>query len=279
LHARIAVLHRSTQRRHLDSAGVLGLFALRVSGQKRSIGGVRTSALLAGISGLLGTPSALVTLRGAGGTGALAFSDDRARAAHNLESAMAEGPTLEVARLGSLVVASGNTIGGRWPRYGPAVADLGVKVVIASPLGRPAARLGAMCALGGDPALIDTAISTLDDVTTALTEMLLDGAKRPARPGCPVRAVMPPFGVLPQQDALHQAISMVSVQCECTTDDATDLIAARAFAEDLTVTDVARQVVAGELRLDGRLQRLENRCRRQARVLRLFDIPGITRVL
>ncbi len=49
---------------------------------------------------------------------------------------------------------------------------------------------------------------------------------------------------------VHQATGMVSVQLACSVQDAFARLQAKAFAEDVGVTDVARQVVQRELRFE-----------------------------
>jgi hypothetical protein len=55
----------------------------------------------------------------------------------------------------------------RWPRYGPAVTELGVRAVLAVPL-PPADSLGALCAYDLQPAITDHAAAAADRIATAL---------------------------------------------------------------------------------------------------------------
>ena len=45
---------------------------------------------------------------------------------------------------------------------------------------------------------------------------------------------------------VHQAAGMVSVQCDCSIEDAQDLLAMRAFAEGVPVAEIATLVVTGQ---------------------------------
>jgi hypothetical protein len=51
------------------------------------------------------------------------------------------------------------------------------------------------------------------------------------------------------QSVVPQAVGMVRDQCGCRLEDAADLLAARAFAEDMPLAEVARQVLSGEIQL------------------------------
>ena len=244
LHARMAKLYRRTERRHLATAEVHRLFGLRAT-QNGQPGRDGATAFLAALAGLLDTTSVMVSLRTDRAIVAVAASDDIARKAHELEIVMAEGPVSEAARSGTPVLVAGTALCERWPRYGPAVAGLGVTTVMAAPLGLADARFGAMCALGRS-AISDGVPVTLDGVARALTGILLKGTV-----GEDSRdySTLSQIGPIIAQDVVNQAVGMVSVQCGCSIDAAADLLVARAFAEELPVADVATQVVSGRLLL------------------------------
>jgi hypothetical protein len=246
LHARLGALYRQVERRHLVSAEINRQLAVRINGWLSHPDGALTPVFLAAVAGMLGAPSALVVLRGQRAVITVRASDGMARAAQDLETVLAEGPALEAARSGVPVMAAGTALLDRWPRYGPAAAELGVAAVMAAPLGPPAARLGALCALDRVPTIPENAALTLRDITAALTRVLLDGA----RPGTPADlAVLPLIGAEDTLAVVHQAAGMVSVQCGCSVDDAADLLAARAFAEGLPLAEIALRVVSGQTHL------------------------------
>jgi len=242
----MAKLYRRTEQRHLATAEVHRLFGLRATLNSGQPGRNGATAFLAALAGLLDTTSVMVTLRSDRSIVALAVSDDIARKAHDLEIVMAEGPVGEAARAGAPVLVAGNALCDRWPRYGPAVADLGVTTVIAAPLGLADARFGAMCALGRGSVISDGVPVTLDGVARALTGILLKGTV-----GEDSRdySTLSQIGPIITQDVVNQAIGMISVQCGCSIDAAADLLVARAFADELPVAEVAAQVVAGRLLL------------------------------
>jgi hypothetical protein len=243
LHVRMAELHRRSEQRHRASAEVHRLLA---SPTRLPPDGVSEPVVLSGVAGLLGASSALVTLCGQRIGAAVAVSDRLAREAYDLEMVMAEGPARDAVRAGRPVLTGGQRLLDRWPRYGPAIAGLGLTAVIAAPLGPPAVRFGVMCALGSEEAISDATPSSLAGVVSALTKMLLSSAEDQESADADI---LPRLGVVASLDALHQAIGMVSVQCGCGVDDAADLIAARAFAEGSPIADVAADIVASRIRL------------------------------
>jgi hypothetical protein len=241
LHARMVELYRRTEQRHRASAQVHSLFAERSADRHDRPGASDATAFLAAVADLLGTTSALITLRSERAVVAVAASDALAREAHELEVVMGEGPAYDAAQLGLPVLVGGTALCDRWPRYGPVAADLGIRAAIAAPLGPPTARFGTICALGVEPAIRDTAALTLDGISGALTSMLLaDSGGGVAGDG----AILPHLRAI-WQDVVNQAIGMISVQCECSIDDAADILTARAFADERPIADVASQIVAG----------------------------------
>jgi hypothetical protein len=247
LNARLAALYRRMEERHLASAQLHGLVAAKLERLAACPEGTLRPVFLAAIASELGVSSALAVLHGRRqGAAVIGASDRTAQAAHDLELVMAEGPMLEAARSGVPVRAAGAALADRWPRYGPAVAELGVQAVVAAPLGLPGTRIGALCALGREPVIGEEAALAAGRMADAFTRLLL----------CPAGPQWPddnPFAA-PLSDGtgylavVHQAAGMVSVHCNCNIRDAQDLLAMRAFAEGVPVADIAVQVVTGQTR-------------------------------
>jgi len=250
LHARLGALYRRMEARHLASAQLHGLHAARLDRWADGPEGPLQPVFMAAIANVLGASSALAVLHGQQhGAAVVGASDRTAQTAHALELVMAEGPALEAARCGAPVAAAGTALADRWPRYGTAVTELGVHAVAAAPLGLPGARIGALCALGREPEMGDEAGSAAGRMADAFTQLLLQLA-----------GVQLPGLQLPDDDSLvlslfdgasylavvHQAAGMVSVHCNCSIEDAQDLLAMRAFAEGVPVADIATRVVTGQ---------------------------------
>ena len=247
LHARMTDLYRQIEARHLAAVRVTELHADRMeSWLNGGRGQASRPVFMAAVASALGTPSAAATLRGQRHASVVAAaSDATARAAHELELVMAEGPAADAAAAGTSIAVAGPALLDRWPHYGPALAELGVRAVTAAPLGPPGARLGALCGYAAEPVLRDGVAAATDRMALALTEMvLLDVSVPGSGLGGPV---LPVFGGDGYPAIIHQAAGMVSVQCDCGVDDAEDLLAARAFATSTPVEQIAVQVVRGEI--------------------------------
>jgi hypothetical protein len=249
LHARMRDLYRQIEERHLAAVRVTELYAIRMeSWLNGAYGQASRPVFMAAVASALGTPSAAATLRGQRHTSVVAAaSDATARAAHELEIVLSEGPAADAAAAGTSIAVAGTALLDRWPQYGPAVAELGVRAVTAAPLGPPGTRLGALCAYTAEPVIRDGAAAATDRMAVVLTHMvLLDVHVPESGQGGPI---LPVFGADGFPAIVHQAAGMVSVQCDCGVDDAEDLLAARAFATSTPVEQIAIQVVRGETSL------------------------------
>jgi hypothetical protein len=136
----------------------------------------------------------------------------------------------------------------RWPLYGPAIGELGVRAVVAVPLRSAAARLGALCAYSPEPVLPDSILSAARRVADAVTHTMLLLPPDPTADGGV--GDVPLFGESDYQAVVHQAAGMVAVQCGCGIDDAERLLRARAFADGRPVEEISLSVLRQETRLD-----------------------------
>ena len=254
LHVRMAALQRRAERRHLAAAEMHSLLAARPRG-RHGVPDFVAPAVMDGVARALGTASALAVLRGRHSVAAIGASDAIARAAHDLETVMAEGPANEAARTGRHVTATGMQLLDRWPHYGPAARELGVAAVLAAPLGPPGARLGALCALDNVPVIREATALTLRGMSAALTRALLERQDLDDRHEAFAGEVFGESGgsevmlfaqTVISEAEINQAIGMISVQCACSLDAAADLLAARAFADGIPAAQIAEQVVRGE---------------------------------
>lgn len=136
----------------------------------------------------------------------------------------------------------------RWPAFAQAGVGAGVLAVFAFPLALGAIRIGVLVlyrdrrgVLSADE-LADGLV--LADVATHMVLGLQAGA--PADTLHELLAKEPPHWA-----EIHQATGMVSLQLEAPLDEAFVRLRAHAFAHDLPLRDVASDVVAGHLRLEG----------------------------
>ena len=242
-------MHRKVQARHLTSAALLDVYAERMaaspgSGRGRDF----RPAFMSAVAAAIGVGSAAATMRGQSLAAVVATASDAiAFAAHDLEVALGEGPAVSAMTEGVPVTAVGGSLPGRWPLYGPAVCELGVRAVIAVPLQPASTCLGALCGYSREPVLQDGALAAAGRVAEAVAYTVL------LAPGHPVPDVDLPgsvlFGESDYQAVVHQAAGMVSAQCGCGIDEAEDLLRARAFADGQPAERLARAVLRHETRL------------------------------
>ena len=237
-HARIAAAQRRTAVRHRSSAALQESFALRMAEWEQGRGA--PPRFMAVVAEACGARSAALSLAdGDQIQVAVAASDERSRAAQDLEYVLGFGPTRDAMRDGRPVLASGAELELRWPGYGSELAALGVAEVAAVPLAVSGNCFGGLAVF--DPAPGSIGASAFTEVAGALISGVLLGPD-----GDPEL-----YGGLEHRDALHLAAGMVSVQADCGVTDALALIRARAFAVGEPLTAVANRIVSGELRLDG----------------------------
>lgn len=246
----LAALQRRVQTRHAISASLQDQYADRLSGWlgRRSRDRERP-AFMDAVAAVIGMPSATITLFGVRGDEAMtAASDPVARAAHDLEFVLGEGPAHSVVADGREIEVAGTALCDRWPQYGPEVGRLGVQAVIAVPLRPPPARVGAICAYHSLPSISKEAATAIGAVADALPLTLSQATRdRPAGDFVLVRSLS---GGADFPAAIHQAAGVVSQQCRCSVDNALALLRARAFAAGRPAEEVAADVLRGVLRLD-----------------------------
>ncbi len=174
-------------------------------------------------------------------------SDAATERVEELQFTIGEGPCVDAfaTRRPVLISDLGLDAMRRWPLYGPAVHDAGVRAVFSFPMQIGAARLGVLdvfrARAGALTARELTRALTLADLAVGL---LLDGQEG-AAPGLPAGDLS--AGV-ERRAELFQAQGMVMVQIDGTLADAMTRIRAHAYAEDRRLGEVAADVVAHRLR-------------------------------
>jgi len=193
---------------------------------------------------LLGVSGAGLTLMTRNGLGAVWASDSAALAAEDFQFTLGEGPALDAFR--SAAPALEPSLAGaaaRWPFFAPAALDLGVQAAFSFPLQVGVICLGALnlfrdsSGFLSDEELAD-ALVLADVVTEDLIDLQALGAIH-----------WGPSDNLGQRARVHQATGMVSVQIDSDMSSALARIRAYAFANEISIFEVANQVLARTLRL------------------------------
>ncbi|MEV6167908.1 GAF and ANTAR domain-containing protein [Streptomyces sp. NPDC051954] len=209
---------------------------------------------------LIGVSGVTVSLYSGGMPVQLCASDALARRLTELQATLGDGPCLAAAETGTAVFAedlAGSADAGRWPFFAQEATAAGIRAAYALPLGGEDAGAGpetAQC-VGTldlyrrepgplDPRELRTARLMSGVMTVALMALPHeeDGALDPGRWLS---------GLATDHDEIYQATGMIMAQLGIGADEAMARLRGRAFAQDRTAVDVARDVVAQRVRFDG----------------------------
>ncbi len=176
-------------------------------------------------------------------------SDPAAERLEELQFTLGEGPCIDAfeVRRPVLIPDLGTVALGRWPVYSSAAFEGGVRAVFAFPLQVGASRLGVLDLFRYRPGPL-----TAEQVARALVfadvavGTLLDGQDR-AGPDVAAGGLVE---AMDSRAELFQAQGMVMVQLGIPLAEALARLRAYAYAENRSLADVARDVVARRLRFD-----------------------------
>lgn len=236
MHRRSEACQRAAEKMHLDFSRRLTRWAFRDDADV-----LLRPVLMTAVASTAGWHGAVLSLRDLSGEKLVAASDATARRAHELEVTLNEGPSRE-ALMGGQPVACGDELDRRWPRYAPAVIELGVRAVAAVPLDLGSRVFGGALTVNGSqpPSLTDHACG-LSDVAEALARTVL---QVPDVIGTDTLG-LPRLDVFEDEDfqpVLHQATGVLHARYGWDMDNALALIRAHAFAENLPIADVAADI-------------------------------------
>jgi hypothetical protein len=251
-HLRMAAVHRQVERRHRTAAAVHRSFAERLRTWSVAVEPpdlappplVLTPMFLAAVADSADAKGAAVTLFGREREEVLsAASDGRVKSVQDLEFVCGEGPAHTCNRLRRTVTATGAELSRRWPLYGPAAVSLGVERLAAVPIEIGRRPVGALTVYepGVNRGAAD--LELLRTIAGTLHRIALTGDGGPGGHSSLLAEA-------DWHDVVHQATGIVAVQRGCCLADALAVIKARAFAEDVSVDELAAGVVARRIRLE-----------------------------
>jgi len=179
-------------------------------------------------------------------------TDDVSEQLAELELTLGEGPALDVATNGGPALASdlaGAEYGRRWPIFAPAAVAAGALAAFVFPLRIGAIRVGVLGLYRDQPGPLST-FQLGDALTFADTAtLLLLGAQHQAL----ADPADGPGGQLPRlarhRAEIDQATGMLTEQLDVGIADAFVRLRAYAYAHDVRLIDVSRDIVARRLRL------------------------------
>jgi ANTAR domain/GAF domain len=229
-------------------ARVVALIARQPAGRdaRDGVAGFLYRLCGAAVRGLSASGAGLSVMAEDGTRGLTTASDPITARVEELQFVLGEGPCIDAfASRGPVLVPDlADGVRSRWPGYAPAACAAGVRAVFAFPLQIGAGRLGVFDVFRARPGPLTT-----DELGQALTfadvavTTLLDGQER-------VAAGTPAGGLDEAMDSraeLFQAQGMVTVQLGVTLADAFARIRAFAYAENRSLTDLARDIVQGRI--------------------------------
>lgn len=183
------------------------------------------------------------------GGGTVAASDAASRWLEELQFTLGEGPCIDAYASRRPVLEPDLLTHGfrRWPGFAPAARQQGVYAVFAFPLQVGAARAGALDVYRDAPgSLTPEALTQAFTFAEVAMGLLVDG-QNGAESTAAARAL---DGALANRLEVYQAQGMVMVDLGVHIDEAMARLRGHAFAQGRSVSDVAKDIVAGKLRLD-----------------------------
>lgn len=166
---------------------------------------------------------------------------------------LGEGPSLDASRYDRTVGSDdlGDGVLLRWPAFAPAALAAGVRAVTAVPLSVGGVRLGSLSMYRSAPGRLDVQQQTAAQAYGgAAVVVLLHLQDRIPSEDLTRDALHPDLGApVAHRAEIHQATGFLSVKASVGMTEALLLLRAHAFAADRSLLDVARDVLAGRLRI------------------------------
>ena len=193
--------------------------------------------------------SAVSLMSASGPSGVVAASGDHSRKIAELQFSLGEGPCWDVFDSNAEVLAHDldSGPGDRWVAWTAAATSYGVHAAFAFPLQVGPTQLGVLDVYRLSPgALGDGMLADVRGLAEAATQVLLDGQERAGEGATPA-------GVDAALEAgleIYQAQGMVMIQLAVPLADAMSRLRAYAYANDRSLSEVARDIVARTLTLE-----------------------------
>lgn len=193
---------------------------------------------------------AVQAIPGADGAGLTLLENDRpntivATAAFvsqvdDIQYGIGEGPCISAARDGATVMSGSLGADARWPRFGGAVARLGVHSVVSLPLITPDGVVGAMNVYARDKHVFDDRAAELGEIFAVPAAIAVRNAQvlaQTQRLAARLQAALETRGVI------DRAVGILMSRSGGTEHEALDRLRALSQQEHHKLSDVARQIV------------------------------------
>ncbi|MFF9850970.1 GAF and ANTAR domain-containing protein [Streptomyces litmocidini] len=200
---------------------------------------------------LLDVTGASISLYG-GDTGALWWSSDPvAGRLAETQYTLGDGPCQAASRAATPVLAADLTKGPdarRWPVFAQQAVELGVRAVFSLPLGAGGLAIGTLDLYRDRPGpLSEQDQAFVFPVSEAITRTLLSPPDAQGGRNAPFTAAWLD-GAENDHEEVHQATGMIMVHLGVAPEHALARLRAHAFAHAQSVTEAARDVIAGRVR-------------------------------
>ncbi len=197
------------------------------------------------------TGAGIMLMSGDVPAGSVCTTNDVSAIIEDLQFTLGQGPCVDAFAHGRPVFEpdlAAATVS-RWPAFTPPALEAGVRAVFGFPLQVGAVRLGALNLYRDRPGPLSDdqhadALVMADVASQAVLAMQAAGSDDAVASSLDVGADFPLV--------VHQAAGMVAAQLGVTVGEALIRLRAYAFAHDLTLTEVAEEIVGRRLRLDSR---------------------------
>lgn len=176
----------------------------------------------------------------------VAASDRPSALLEELQLTTGEGPsTAAFAQAGPVLIPDLHAVTSRWPGFVPAALDQEVAGVFAFPLLSAVEPVGVLTVHRAMPTGLDPQTCMDARVFAELAVELLH-----TDPTGPLTAeTRPEDGPAAERDEVHQAVGMLAVQLGVSLSEAFTRLRTHAFSHDLPLSELARQVLTGQMHL------------------------------
>lgn len=153
-----------------------------------------------------------------------------------------EGPSVEAfLSAEAVLVADLAAAAARWPAFVPVALSRQVAAVFAFPVGAGDVPQGVLTLHRASPGELDPQTLSQAWVFTAAAAQLSHAD--------PTQAATVDTGAATERDTVHQAVGVLAVQQGITLQEAYTRLRASAYAQDIPISQLAGQVVTGQVRL------------------------------
>jgi ANTAR domain-containing protein/GAF domain-containing protein len=191
--------------------------------------------------------ASVATVAGVLGSETVSASDDLAARLDELQFDFAEGPCWDVVASGAPVLTPAlSRMRSTWPNFAPAAEESGIASIFAFPLRVGPLPLGAIDLFSRTPLELSRSDrARAAGMSDVIGRRVLRHALEAQAPGS--EKVGPH-----SRRVIHQATGVVLAQLDVSPDDAALILQTHAYSAGRSIKDLARAVVAGEVRFERR---------------------------